>query len=252
LRARLNGPIIQSLRWLNARLRSLSAGSHHLQYKAEGLLQGSAEWFDHEIDAHWQWRARRRPMFLERGILNMLAIRPGAHVLEICCGDGFYADRFYAGRAAQVLAVDHNALALRHARRFHACPNVEYRRWDIREGTPGGPFDNVVWDSAMHHFTLSEVSAVLASVHRSLAPGGVLSGCTEIVPGGDYSYARLRFTEPQQLAELLQAAFAHVAVLETPDPERRNLYFFASDLAESLPFAEGINQPLGAVTEPAG
>lgn len=236
------GLIVPALRRCNAVLRAVCAGSHHLQCKVEGLLRPSAEWFDHEIDVYWQWVARQRSMFLERGVLNTLAIRPGAEVLEICCGDGFNAHRFYAERGAHVLAVDHSREALAHARRFHSRANIEYHSCDILQSIPEGPFDNVIWDSAMHHFTLSEVAVILASAHRSLAPGGVLSGYTVIEPGQDYAYARLRFPGPEPLADVLAGEFAHVSVLETPDAMRRNLYFFASDVASALPFAEGIRQ----------
>jgi SAM-dependent methyltransferase len=242
--------IVPALRRFNAVLRAVCAGSHHLQYKVEGFLRPSAEWFDHEIDVYWQWTARQRSMFLERGVLNTLAIRPGAEVLEICCGDGFNAHRFYAERGAHVLAVDHSREALAHARRFHARANIEYRACDILQGVPEGPFDNVIWDSAMHHFTLSEVAVILASAHRSLAPGGVLSGYTVIEPGEDYAYARLHFEGPEALTDLLAGEFAHVSVLETPDAMRRNLYFFASDVASALPFAEGIRQLAQAPPEP--
>lgn len=236
-----HGLIVPALRMLNAALRALSAASHHFQYKVEGFLRPSAEWFDHEIDAQWQWVSRQRSTFLERGVLNTLAIRPGAEILEICCGDGFNAHRFYAGRGKRVLAVDNNRAALRHARRFHARRNVEYRRCDILQGVPEGPFDNVVWDAAMHHFTPAEVTAILASVHGSLAGGGVLSGYTVIEPDQDYAYTRLRFTGPESLLELLAGEFAHVAVLETPDALRRNLYFFASEDPRALPFTPGIH-----------
>jgi len=238
----MHGVIVPPLRLFNAGLRALSAGSHHLQYKVEGFLRPSAEWFDHEIDVQWQWPARQRSMFLERGVLNTLAIRPGGEILEICCGDGFNAHRFYAERGAKVLAIDHNRAALAHARRFHARPNVEYRHCDIRLGLPEGPFDNIIWDSAIHHFTLPELAVILESVHRSLAGGGVLSGYTVIEPGESYSYARVSFTDPEALADLLAGEFAHVAVLETPDVLRRNLYFFASDVLKSLPFTDGVHR----------
>ncbi len=244
LRKLLLGPLWR----LNAALRALSSVFHRLQYKADGFLQGSAEWFDHEIDVHWQWAASQRPMFLERGVLNTLAIRPGARVLEICSGDGFFADRFYSGRAGSVLAVDYNEGALRHARRYHRRANIEYRRWDIREGVPEGPFDNVIWDAAMHHFTADQVSGILGSIRGSLAAGGVLSGYTVIEPHEDYAYTRLRFTDSEQLHGLLGAEFAHVSVLETPDALRLNLYFFASDLSSTLPFAEGVQRPVTAAT----
>lgn len=236
----LHGMLVPPLRRFNACWRAASAVLHHFQYKVEGFLAPSAEWFDHEIDVEWQWVARQRSMFLERGVLNTLVIRPGSEILEICCGDGFNAHRFYAERGARVLAVDHNQAALRHARRFHARPNVEYRHCDVRSEFPAGPFDNVIWDAAMNHFVEPEVAVILASVHRELNSDGVLSGYTVIESHDDYAYTRMRFTGPEDLADLLGREFAHVAVLETPDRLRRNLYFFASDVAESLPFAGAV------------
>jgi SAM-dependent methyltransferase len=239
--------IVPAVRALNAALRSLTSATHHLQYKVEGFLRPSAEWFDHELDVQWQWVARQSSMFLERGVLNTLAMRPGGEVLELCCGDGFNAHRFYAGRAGHVLAVDHNEQALRHARRLHARPNVRYNRCDISQGLPEGRFDNVVWDSAIHHFSEAEVHRILGFVHSRLRPGGVLSGYTIIEPGADYAYARMTFAEPEDLAELLEHEFPHVAVLQTPDALRQNLYFFASDTSESLPLRPGVSHGPAAV-----
>ncbi len=245
LRARAHRLLVPALRALNASLRALTAGSHLFQYKVEGFLSSSAEWFDHEIDVHWQWPSLGRGSFLERGVLSALTIRPGAEVLELCCGDGFNAARFYGGRAGRVLALDHNEQALKHARRRHSRPNVEYRLADVRQELPPGPFDNVIWDSAIHHFTLAEAAAVLASAHRCLRAAGVLSGYTVIEPGDSYEYSRTSFAEPDDVLALLGSEFAHVAVLETTDPQRRNLYFFASDVQSSLPFPEGVTSSAG-------
>ena len=236
----LHDVFVLPLRAANSLVRRIAAGSHRLQYKVEGFLRPSAEWFDHEVDAHWQWPTRGRATFLERGVLNSLAIRPGGEVLELCSGDGFNTGRFYAARAAHVLAIDHNAHALSHARRHHARPNVEYRLGDIRGGLPQGPFDNVIWDSAIHHFTLEDAALVLSAVHGALRSDGLLSGYTEIEPADSYAYTLTHFTDPQGLAALLSGEFPHVAVIETPDPLRRNLYFFAADELAALPFAEGV------------
>ncbi len=243
--ARAHGLLLPPLRACNAGLRRLTAAMHRLQYKVEGFLSPSAEWFDHEIDVHWQWPALGHASFLERGVLSALAIRPGAEVLELCCGDGFSAARFYAPRARRVLALDNNEEALDHARRRHSRPNVEFRWGDVREELPAGPFDNVIWDSAIHHFTLAEAATVLAGAHRSLRAGGVLSGYTVIEPGDDYEYSRITFAQPGDLLALLEREFAHVAVVETSEAQRRNLYFFASDVRSVLPFPEGVTSSGG-------
>jgi SAM-dependent methyltransferase len=232
--------LVPPLRACNAAVRRLSAATHRFQYKVEGFLSPSAEWFDHEIDVHWQWPALGHASFLERGVLSALAIRPGAEVLELCCGDGFSAARFYAGRARRIVALDTNEQALDHARRRHSRANLEFRLGDVRDELPAGPFDNVIWDSAIHHFTLAEAAAVLAAAHRSLRGGGVLSGYTMIEPGEDYEYSRIDFADPGDLLALLGREFAHVAVVETSEAQRRNLYFFASDVRSALPFPEGV------------
>jgi SAM-dependent methyltransferase len=228
--------LVGPLRWLNRGVRALSGALHHLQYKVEGALRPSAEWFDHQLDAQWQWPSRGRGAFLERGVLSSMTLRPGGAVLELCCGDGFNARYFYAPRAGRVVAVDANAAALRHAQRFNAAPNVFYQRCDITRGLPEGPFDNVVWDSAISHFTREEAQAILARISAVLGPGGALSGHTDFEPGSCYGYARQAFTDAEDLAQLLSCVFPNVCVRTTRDSLRLNLYFFAGMDPSALPF----------------
>ncbi|MEA2214473.1 MAG: hypothetical protein QOK19_34 [Solirubrobacteraceae bacterium] len=239
----LHDVLVPPLRTANALLRRISAAGHRLQYRLEGFLRPAAEWFDHEVDVQWQWPAMGRSSFLERGVLSALAIRPRSEVLDLCCGDGFYASRFYAARASRVVAIDLNESAISHARRHHARANIEYRLGDIRDELPAGPFDNVIWDSAIHHFTLAEAAIVLASLHRCLRDDGVLSGFADIEPDSRYPYVHMELADASALADLLAAEFAHVAVVETLDGGRQNLYFFASDVRARLPFAEGVRAP---------
>src|SRR6266487_4602176 len=140
--------VLPPLRSLNLLVRRISSLTHLLQLRAEGFLHPHSEWFDHYVDANWQWGAIGRSSFLERGVFNNLVIRPGASVLELCSGDGFNTRHFYAGRAAHVVGVDANREAHPHARRTAAAANVTYELCDIRQALPEGPFDNVVWDSA--------------------------------------------------------------------------------------------------------
>ena len=107
---------------------------------------------------------------------------------------------------------------------------------------PGFIVVAAVDDSAIHHFSEPEASAILSCAQALLRPAGVLSGYTIIEPHAEYAYTRMRFSSPEELAKLLERVFAHVAVLETPDALRRNLYFFASDTREALPFALGVKR----------
>lgn len=229
IRSRLAGVVLAPLRWLNAGMRRLAEGSHWLQYKAEGGLLGEVEWFDHEVDLYWQWPRRARSEFLDRGVLMAASMGPDDRVLELCSGDGFYAQRFYAPRARTVLALDHNAHAVRYARRVHSASNVRYEIADIAREMPAGPFEHVVWNGALSHFTATEIAYVLSSSATALVPAGLLCGFIDVDPDAVYGYTKIRLADAADLAAHLTPHFAHVAVLESQDQVRRNLHFFASD-----------------------
>jgi SAM-dependent methyltransferase len=238
LRTALRRVFLPPVRLINRLLRRVSRIGHRFQLGVEGVLSPQSEWFDHHIDVHWQWPATGRSSFLERGVYNSLVIEPGAAVLELCSGDGFNTRYFYAPRASAVVAVDSNREALAYARRVNRAPNIRYEWCDIRRSLPEGSFHNVIWDAALDHFTPDELREVLALVRERMAPGAVLSGYTEVeeLP---YEYRKQSFQSKDDVVALLCRSFAHVMVFETPDPQRTNLYFFASDSAERLPFAHG-------------
>jgi hypothetical protein len=233
-RAVLYRLLMPPIRGANRLIRAISSLSHHFQLRVEGVLRPQNEWFDHYVDSNWQWGATGRSSFVERGVFSNLVIRPGANVLELCSGDGYNTKHFYAGRATRVVGVDANAEAVAHAERMNSADNVAYELCDIRETLPDGPFDNVVWDSALHHFTPQETGRILALVRERMTPGAVLSGYTE-VEDIEYAYRKVDFRDKSDVADLLAKAFKHVMVVETPDPERTNLYFFASDSRDRLP-----------------
>ncbi len=227
------------VRRMNLAVRAVSASTHHLQHRAEGLLRGSAEWFDHQLDAQWQWPRLGHGAFLERGVLTALAVPPGGSVLDLCCGDGFYARHFYAPRASRVVAIDANREALRHAQRFNAAPNVSYQYCDITTGIPDGPFNTVAWSAAIDHFTREQAHAILLRVSDKLTPDGVLCGHAVGEPNVSYQYLRQTFRGAEELASLLASVFEQVLVKTTHESDRVNLYFFAGDAATSLPFDPG-------------
>ncbi len=231
--------LVPAVRWFNRGVRAFSAATHLVQYKVEGALRPSAEWFDHQLDAQYQWPRSGRTGFVERGVLSALALRPGGSVLELCCGDGFSTRHFYAPKAGRVIAVDANEEALDHARTFNAAPNVAYERCDITRSLPAGPFDNVVWDTAIHHFTRETATEILTRIAAGLTPTGGLSGHTVIEPGSHYRYQLQSFTDAPDLAELLAAVFPHVCVRTTTDSLRTDLFFFAGFTAQALPFDAG-------------
>ena len=67
-------------------------------------------------------------------LLGLLAIRQGANVLELCCGDGFNSFHFYSIRAGKILAMDLDRDAIASARRNFAVDNIEFVAGDWRHG----------------------------------------------------------------------------------------------------------------------
>jgi SAM-dependent methyltransferase len=209
-----------------------SSAAHSRLMRAQWSLPPVPAHFDHHIDLHHQWLRARNPLWLERGVFSLLALK-GRDVLELACGDGFNARNFYSMKSRRVVGCDIDPQALATARRKNAAPNIEYVIADIRVALPAGRFDNIVWDFAfplVQYFEPAEIDRILRLIRDHLTPEGVLSGYTlalEREPAatpGHYEFRRL-----EDLRAFLQPHFKRVVVFETLYPERRNLYFWASD-----------------------
>jgi len=145
----------------NRLLRKLSHLSHYAQYVLQWGVRPVSGWFDHYLDLHYLWRKTRTPLSCERGILGLLAIRQGADVLELCCGDGFNTFHFYSIRAGKILAMDLDRDAIASARKNFAVDNIEFFAGDIRRDMPNQQFDNVVWDASLEYFTADEIDKLI-------------------------------------------------------------------------------------------
>ncbi|HEY1506240.1 MAG TPA: class I SAM-dependent methyltransferase [Stellaceae bacterium] len=180
-------------------------------------------------------------MSWERGVFASLVMPDGCRVLDLCCGGGFFGYHFYSSRASSVVAVDFDPRAIAHARRNFTAPNVEFLCADIRSDMPNGPFDTIVWNAAIEHFTQAEITSLLIAIKARLSPNGILTGYTlvEKESGKAHPDHEYEFKSKQDLSDLLQPFFVNVAVLNTKWrdqlEERENLYFFASD-RKNLPF----------------
>lgn len=227
---------LQVVRPLNEWMRRLAAITHKWQFDMEWRVQPVPEWYDTFLDQYHRWHATSKPWVWDRGVYNALALKPEGHALELCCGGGFFTFHFYSGRALTVLAVDYDPSAIAHARRYNAAANLRYELMDIRQTLPQGPFDNVIWDGAIEHFTEKEIGNLLAQIKGQLASDGTISGYTVQAlrtemqhPDHEYEFKSL-----EDLAKFFIPHFRNVLVFETIYPERHNLHFMASD--SILPF----------------
>ncbi len=216
---------------LNARLAAgWSALAHRLLLYWQWGIAPQPEHFDHHIDLHYAWQARRESFWVERGVFASLCL-DGGDVLELCCGDGFDTRNFYSRRARRILACDFDPRAIATARMKNRATNVEYVLADIRTSMPTGHFGTVIWNNAIEHFTPAEIDDVLRNVKERMAPRAVLSGSAvvQMSPNALGRYHEYEFADKQDLLGLFQRHFKHVRVFETKYRLRHNLYFWASD-----------------------
>jgi SAM-dependent methyltransferase len=214
------------------------SGAYHRLFLAQWGIYPLPEFFEHKVGLYGRWTANREAYWVERGVFGLLTMAPGCRVLELCCGDGFNAHHFYSCRAGSVLAVDFDPKAINYARRNFKAPNVRYEIADIRNQMPDGPFDNIIWDGAIEHFTAQEISDLVAAIKQRLTPGGTISGYTFVESSTGkpkFVHHEIEFESTADLARFFYPHFKNVRVFETLYAQRTNLYFWASD--GDLPFS---------------
>jgi len=127
-------------------------------------------------------------------ILDVLALKPGAAVLDAPCGHGRIANRL-AARGLSVVGLDNNAkfLELARAAAEESDVDVEYVIGDLRELPWSGRFDAALnWYTSAGYFDDEGNARMLAAYRRALKPGGRLlleqinrdSLIRQIPPGG--------------------------------------------------------------------
>lgn len=232
-------PVVYLSRLISASTRTTAFLAHKIQFFAE-WSSNNPEHFDHNIDLYYKWKKTRAAFPMERGVWSNFAMvqdgSPGV-TLDLCCGDGFYSYYFYSGLSKQVIGIDFEPNAIKQARKMHSADNIEYIVGDIRTHIPDGPFDNIVWDAAIEHFTESEIEGLMSRIKNVLKPEGILSGYTIVEDhAGDKRLHQheYEFHNKEDLARFLSPFFKNVVVMVNQYPERENLYFYATD--GKLPF----------------
>jgi SAM-dependent methyltransferase len=111
---------------------------------------------------------------------NVLEVIPlGGRVLDICSGDAFIPYHIYSRRADQIVCVDYDPNAARHAIRYHSKPGIQYQHRSIFDFQwEDGWFDVVVIRGAIEHFTQQQQQEIFKLAKRFLKPGGYFCGDT--------------------------------------------------------------------------
>lgn len=153
------------------------------------------------------------PYCLFRGFFNAEILQHGDRLLDIGCGDGFYASRFYA-RCQSIDAIDNDHSAIATAQKHSPNSRVIYYRQDaVTEPFPNPSYDVIAWDGALGHFDPAVVDLMLSKIATALADGGVFVGSEALgrVPNEDHLQM---FESREELASVLRKHFPVVRTKE--------------------------------------
>jgi ubiquinone/menaquinone biosynthesis C-methylase UbiE len=137
--------------------------------RVSSAYNSAADHYDHAANSFWDRFGRRT--------IERLGIRPGARVLDVCCGSGASAlpAAVAAGPTGQVVGVDLAPGLLRLARakaQRLGLGNIEFRIADLLElaGDTANAFDDVVCVFGI--FFVPDMAAALRAMWACVRPGG--------------------------------------------------------------------------------
>jgi len=186
-------------------------------------------YFDHRIGSFAFATGTGHPYGYFRGFFAAEMIRDGDVLLDLGCGDGFFAQRFFAPRCRHVDAVDVDPGAIAHASRRNAGANITYSLLDaVEEPFPRDRYDVIVLDGAFGHFAPEAAGRLLDKIRAALGTEGVFVGSETL---GDEGHDHLQFFETlPELAAILGSRFEHVQLrsidyLIPPGAPRREAFW---------------------------
>jgi SAM-dependent methyltransferase len=167
--------------------------------------------FDHRLGSFGLFVGDDTPFPYYRGYYAAEVVRDGDTLLDLGCGDGFFARRFFAPRCSAVDAIDIDQSAIEHAAAYNADPRISYSLRDaVEQPFPREAYDVVVWDGALGHFAPETTHRMLEKIRDSLARGGVFVGSESLgIEGHDHLQF---FATEDDLAALFREHFPHVQI----------------------------------------
>ena len=128
------------------------------------------------------------PYAFSRGFFVSEVLRPNDRLLDIGCGEGFFARRFFAERCAHIDAIDIEPSAIEAARTQNSAPNITFHLLDaVNEPFPGNDYDVIVWDGALGHFAADTTNQMLEKIRNGLSEEGIFVGSESMgLEGSDH------------------------------------------------------------------
>lgn len=142
----------------------------------------------------------------------------GDRLLDIGCGDGFFARRFYSPICSLIDAVDIEPTAIAAAKSRNMATNIRYQLLDATSCPfPEENYNVIVWDGAIGHFSPDTTASMLEKIASCLDENGVFCGSESL--GHEEGHDHLQFFETiDDLRRLLSPYFKYVHVREIVYP----------------------------------
>lgn len=207
--------------------------------KAKATYDAASDHYDDAANAFWSRFGRRT--------VERLALQPGEHVLDVCCGTGASAlpaaER--VGPRGRVLGIDLSEKLLTRARaKAHerGLAHVEFRRGDLLEPPrDAGPFDAVVCVFGI--FFVPDMRAAVSALWSAVRPGGRLAittwGPRFLEPGSSAFWSSIAAVRPD-----LERRFAPWDRISEPEALRKLLRESGCERIEAV--AEAGAHPLAS------
>ena len=141
---------------------------HRSQYRREWIFFSDEP--PHFYNQRWNgyeftYGKSRNPYSFLRGFLACEILRDGDHLLDIGCGDGFFASAFFSARCQHIDSIDIDRSAIETAKRLNRSPKIDFHLLDVvRQPFPSERYDVIVWDGAIGHFLEADLSIVLEKI----------------------------------------------------------------------------------------
>lgn len=136
----------------------------------------SARMLKNHLSQDHDWASRRDDLIQHHVKYIDSQLSPGSRILDLACGPGFYTQKL-AQTGHHCLGVDFSPASIEYARRQATeanLTNATYELNDIRQFIPKESFDCALFIfGEFNVFSQSEAQDLLATVSRSLKPGGL-------------------------------------------------------------------------------
>ena len=192
-------------------------------------------WFDHRLDLY-RWSVHQNSHWVERGVYSKEVMTPGCNVLDIGCGDGFYAYYFYAKMASKIDCVDIDEDAIRHAKKLYKHSKINFFLLDaVIDEFPGENYDVIALDGAIGHFTYDQLKILLPKIKKALKTKGIFVGFENMEDEETQSWDHpIALSKKEDFYNLLSPYFPRVEILYLTSPGRNNIYFRCGDDVSNL------------------